>query len=65
MDWLRGLTIVSLLAMGVVAGGALVRLAVLIGDGRAVVAGLNVLAVLVVAVRAGARDRGWRENPYW
>lgn len=65
MDWLRAVTVVSLLAIGILAGGMAVRLALAAGDRRAAVAlglvGLFVLAVL----RSGARTRRWRENPYW
>lgn len=65
MNWLRAVTVISLLAIGILAGGVAVRLALAASDRRAAIAlGLVVLFVLVVA-RGGARTRRWRENPYW
>lgn len=65
MDWLRSVTIVSLLAIGVIAGGSAVRLGLLAGDRRAVAALALVGLFLLAVVIGGARSRRWRRNPYW
>jgi len=65
MHWLSVVTICALVVAAVVAGGALVRLALDLGDLRvAAVVGFIVLCLLVAGA-AGARGRRWRRNPYW
>lgn len=65
MDWLRAAAIVSLLAIGVMAGGSAIRLAIVAGDRQAAVAMALVGLLVLVVVIAGARTRRWRQNPYW
>lgn len=65
MDWLRHITIIALLIIAIIAGGTAVRLAVVVGDGRAAVVAVLVAGLLILAVIGGARDRRWRQNPYW
>ncbi|MFB6353012.1 MAG: hypothetical protein ABEJ92_02900 [Halobacteriales archaeon] len=65
MDWLRPITVVSLLAVAVIAGGAGVRLAVAVGDPAIAASAAVVALFLLVSVVRGARGRRWRRNPYW
>lgn len=65
MDWLRVAAVVSLLLIAAAVGGSAVRLALGATDlAFALVIGIVAL-FLLVAIRTGAHDRQWRQNPYW
>lgn len=65
MDWLRAGSILALLVVATVAGGMAVRLTVAAGDRRAAVTIGLVILLLGIAIASGARNRRWRQNPYW
>jgi Flp pilus assembly protein TadB len=65
MDWRRTSSIVGLFIVAVLAGGAALRILLVVSDLRTAAALVFVAGLLLIAVLTGAKRRRWLENPYW